>query len=80
MSIVRLSVRFFVNSFKYSKTQGLEFAMILPAAESIWIHPSKFPLERAEKIYDQMAKRRGYSYNRKLIRYIKAFGSSNEEA
>jgi hypothetical protein len=56
---------------RYAEHQGLEHAMILPAEENIWVNEGKFPIERARKMYDDMAERRGYVYNAKLKRFIK---------
>lgn len=56
----------------YARSTNLDYSMILPAQENIWVDPVKFPLERAERIYDRTARERGYTYNQKLRRFIKS--------
>ena len=55
----------------YARYEHLAYAMILPAAENMWVHETTFPMERAKRIYDDTADRRGYDYNPKLRRFIK---------
>jgi hypothetical protein len=57
---------------EYAIHQGLDYMMLLPAAENSDVNDIKFPLEKAKKIYDQTAEARGYEYDRNLRRYIKS--------
>jgi hypothetical protein len=55
---------------RYALHQNFFCSLILSAAENEWINPNSFSLEKAEKIYDQMARNRGYDYVPKLRRFI----------